>query len=1385
VRIRRLELFGFKSFKDKTIVSFDQPITAIVGSNGCGKSNVVDALYWVMGDMSPKHLRGHSMVDVIFSGSRDSAPLDMAEVTLVLERDPATDPELPPQFQASLEIQITRRYYRSGDSEYLINRVPCRLRDIQEFFMDTGVGAKAYSIIEQGAISRLVTQKPEDRRVVIEEVAGVLKFKARKAETERKIENSRINLTRIDDILKDLQKQLGTLKRQAEKAERFRAYSDELKQLEIQMGCQEWITRSETKGQALLMSGELSQIKSEKEAALYDRRSRLEALAEELQNLEEELAARRGRARESELRLKDLGTSIATVETKRDGLTHRLESDEGALQQIEARSVELASEIEIFESALQEAQEHSHALAEQVEAQRMEADSLRERTEGLREEFETVRRQLHTEELEQTRFTQQIQSHQRNLNQIDSRCGNLDAQIHNIDGELELRQAERSSTLEHLEVAFSTRTDLEQAKEEVDTELERLETSRTELQSQRDGVRDELSATKIRKEQLEALDRDLAGVDAAGKALAKNLREGRGENEALLLADHIRVPSLLEKAVEAVFGRNLQRVVGSGLGEIKHFRDLISRSNDPSAKTGRMTVWVPEMARHRLLLGGDLQLNSIYMPRLPAQTVRMNGGADALAEFGPSDDAIAQATPVDGAFADAAFPETPGFDGGESLAPAQTDTDSSSPATSENFVPLQADGEQSAIPTPNEDFAPLHGEGDSASVSPVYARSEDFAVISEDRPGATYTLSEPSASTPGPDGLVEMEAAVPAFNPTIEKVPTVRDFLMGHPGVVGPLYELIKAESPAGADLAWLNLVRDVWVVRDTDTIEELHPLLAGLPVSFVTLAGDVVTKDGYVDLTPVESIPGAESLGLIQRKREISELRATATRLEGELRTAQDRLDACIQAIAREKEKFRELTTRLAALNPDVEKHSLLLRQVEAQLARLSEKQTLLREDLERSRLEKEEITQRVAELTEQLSAAEGRREETRARLDELDGELKSLLALLRDAEQKLQGLSQDQKRHDQKTAELQTKRATAEQERTLSSARRQHLDAGIVQLRSEIEALVAELELVREERLTQETIFETFRAEEREAKDLVEQGRAGQSDLQRQADLLGEELQSVMTRQKDVDQELAVNDVEIRNLKERIMAQYQISLDELTEDKLRELATPADLEIIADFEAARRHTANLRSKIDNLGKINMVAVEEYESVSQRYEYLFIQRQDLYDAITQLVDAIDRIDKESRHRFAEAFTAVNEAFRTTFPVLFGGGQAELRLTNPDNMLETGVDIVAQPPGKKLQSVTLLSGGEKALTAVSLIFGIFSIKPSPFCVLDEVDAPLDDANVARFNTQVRRMSETSQIIMITHHKKTMESCDGLFGVTMEKPGISNIASAKLSELKNA
>lgn len=1254
MKILRLELFGFKSFKDKTIITFDQPITAIVGSNGCGKSNVVDALYWVMGDMSPKHLRGSHMSDVIFSGSRDAAALDLAEVTLVLERNPETDPELPPQFQGSNEIQITRRYYRSGDSECFINKVHCRLRDIQEFFMDTGLGAKAYSIIEQGAIMRMVTQKPEERRTVIEEVAGIMKFKARKAETERKLEHAQTNLQRIDDIVKDLQKQLGTLKRQAEKAEKYRVMSEELKHLEIRLASREWVERNQNRSEAIYTINDM-QKKHEVAQALHEsEKIRVEELRTELGLVETELLARRDKSRELELGLKDSESKLSTLEARKEQLSRRLGQDRLHLEEIQSREESLSQELNQLEEELAQVKGESETYHAQANEAATQVQEIRSRSEEIRREVESARKELHAQEINETRLTQQIQESQRSLAQLKSREESLQFQLGNLETEHELRNSERQSMLDYLEVAFSKRSDLESEKNVVDADLARLEKDRADFQVERDDIKRELTGVQVRKEQLEALQRDLEGVNATSRVMALNLRE-KGETQNLL-ADVIQAPVLLEKAVEAVLGRNLQRVLATSFDAVDELQRVLASSSDKEARQGRASLWLSELSAKQAQRQGGTDLDSIFMS------------------------------------------------------------------------------------------------------APISAAPEEI---------------------PGPDGL--MASAFTEVQPPA--LLSAKQYLLNHPEVIGPLTQLIRNESQV-SDAPWLELFKDYWVLKSRDALSELSNILAGMPVNFVSLDGDLLTQEGYLDLAPTEASK-EQSVGLVQRKREIFELGAKAEVLDAKLLRASNKLSEVVEAYLRAKEKFQDLTARLSAINPDVEKHSSLLRQVEAQVARLLEKRSHLGEELLRSQTEQTEVSQKLETLSQDVGALTEKKETLSLGLEEAEQKLENVRGEQQVCEDSLRTLQKSAQEIDRKLSDLRARKAAGEQEQSLSETRKGQITVEIARLDGEIgdiEQNFNEEMIVRDEqdmlfKEAAEAVLTYARSFEKQKEEAL--------DSQRKLEKLSSELQILAVGMKDVEQAVAINEVELKNISARLLEQYQIALETLNEEQMKELLAPSDIEEMADPETGKQRATTLRQRIDNLGKINMVAIEEFAELSQRHEYLFIQRQDVADGISQLREAIDKIDSESRHRFAEAFTAVNEAFQKTFPVLFGGGNAELRLTVPDNLLETGVEIVAQPPGKKLQSVTLLSGGEKALTAVSLIFGIFSIKPSPFCVLDEVDAPLDDSNVNRFNTQVRRMALTSQMILITHHKKTMESCDALFGVTMEQPGISKVASAKLGELKPA
>jgi chromosome segregation protein len=635
--------------------------------------------------------------------------------------------------------------------------------------------------------------------------------------------------------------------------------------------------------------------------------------------------------------------------------------------------------------------------------------------------------------------------------------------------------------------------------------------------------------------------------------------------------------------------------------------------------------------------------------------------------------------------------------------------------------------------------------------------------------------------------LAEASEEVPSgafvsIRESAQTLQSVAQYLESREDVIGELSRVVC--DPSTARPNWAPLLDGFYLVRSRDSFSSIVKDLGMIPTHLVSLEGDVLWSNGCLDLAAIESSEAQQVSGLIQRKRLISELKGEETTLQEQLFEAQAKLEMLQTAFSQAKEKFRQLAGRLASLNPDVERHTLFLRQVEAQVARLQEKEELLKGEIAEIGTQSASLEQRSQELAESLASSQLERQSREEDFERHSIELREAEQQLRESAVLVDQTRAQTKSLDRQIADLENKRSALAQEKLLTQARLeqlqgeiQGLDLQLVELRTKIE----ENSLVQNSKRLSLNQAESEETESSE-KLLAERQQARTS--QALVDQVNSEVQKLFTELAELEQNLAVHEVELKNLSERIEASYQIKLADLSDEQLKDFAQAPTLEEIMDPESGKRRAQQIRNRIDNLGKINMVAVEEFEELRKRYEYIFIQREDLSEGLRQLRDAIDRIDRESKERFAQAFQAVNEAFQKTFPILFGGGNAELRLTDPTNLLETGVDIVAQPPGKKLQSISLLSGGEKALTAVSLIFGIFSIKPSPFCVLDEVDAPLDDANVGRFNKAVREITQTSQVIMITHHKKTMESCDSLYGVTMEQPGISKLASVRIAQLKN-
>lgn len=1256
MKILRLELQGFKSFKDKTIIHFDQPITAIVGSNGCGKSNVVDALYWVMGDMSPKHLRGSQMTDVIFSGTKTTTAMDMAEVTLVMGRDSETDPTLPPQFQTMDEIQITRRYYRHGESEYFINRVTCRLRDIQEFFMDTGIGAKSYSIIEQGAITRMVAQKPEERRLVIEDVAGITKFKARRAETERKLEQSNLNLQRIDDLVKDMQKQLATLQRQAEKAQKYKEWTEELKELEIRVAGKEWTTRRDRLNQSKDDTKLASEKLTELETSLASSKEELQKCRELLESSDSDLSQMRSTRQSHELFVKERLGSLQALHSKEETLTKRNESDQRIFVELGSRSQVLETQITEIATKLANTEAEAASYIQRIEEARSGIDKIRFEVEELRKNQEDYQRELHLQELSITKLSQEIQSDQKQNVSLEDRQSVIEELRVDIERELNVKSQERSGAEQLLQEAFTERKDLEEQKSSIDNRIQNFEVALAASSDKLLKSQETLTRDQLRLQHLSDLQKNLEGIGAASKNFTLYLKD-KGIFSPLI-ADQIRVPQLLERAVESAFGELLETVVLKSSADAEDLMRHLQETSDVEAKASRVKFFIEDY-------------------------IRLEKASDSPTSADPI------STVTQGSF------------------------DSTTP--------------------------------------------ESISYIPE---------------APGPDNVVSFATE------TVRAPMTLDRYLREHPKVVGRLDELMKDESSVIP--LWASSFKNWWVVRDRTAFELLRPSLNSDQV-LVSLDGDLCYPNGFVDYAPLAENPNS-STHLVQRKRELEELTIKVSEYTQIVQGFLTEVEETKRSLQVEREAYKLLTQRLVALNPGLQKHTDLIRDLEAHVARLTEKKEGLTREFTVNAEKLENLRVSLQEKNESLLSRSQERNETQAAFEKAHSQLSEVQVQYKSQSSQLDVMQAEYNAVLKKLSFEKTEQATYLQERNSITLRIQQLEIDLKEIEVALEQItVSRGEIAAEVRVLEEKLSEYVEVESRLETQTKDQKKQVTS-LETSVSTFQVDLQKEFERLKNLEQDTAVNEVEIRNIEDRIASSYQLRLAELPGEELQKILAPSDLEEDINPELNKEKVERLKGKVDRLGKINMVAMEEYQDLGKRYEYLYVQKQDLADAIKSLYDAIERIDQESRQRFEESFTAVNEAFRKTFPIMFGGGQAELKLTNPDNMLESGVEIVAQPPGKKLQSVTLLSGGEKALTAVSLIFGIFSIKPSPFAVLDEVDAPLDDTNVGRFNTQVRNMSESSQIIVITHHKKTMEHADALYGVTMEEPGISKIASAKLGKI---
>ncbi len=1286
MRLERLEINGFKSFSDRSELAFDKGVTAIVGPNGCGKSNVADAITWVMGEQSAKSLRGERMEDVIFSGSDARKPTAAAEVRLrftgvlktvsgpAFPEDPedTKDPghqvngngrghrdEAPGNGHGNgnghghgqvvvseliqsiaREVEVTRRLFRSGESEYLIDGQTCRLRDVHDLLMDTGLGAKAYAIIEQGKIGMILSLRPIDRRQLIEEAAGVTKYKARRRSAELKLEAARQNLLRVDDIVFEVDKQRGTLKRQAARARRYQKLRDELRRWEKVLFARKYARLAEA-------------IESAR-SSLTDARDRSSVASSRVATVDSDLGRLRIEMAEAEARATNTREAAHARELSMNRQQQQIVFDREQIASLDTRAALMASEVATIEARREPAR---LALAGRREAA-IEAGAWRERA--------------------ATRLATESEGYEAAHREIEG----LESDV----------EAARSDVFSAINSATALRHALENAATARDRAAETLH----KLAVEADDVR---------------------------------IQSVRAEGERTAASDGLR------RAHDAIESTRIARLAReSELADARIEHEWRARS-----------VRVAEQA----LAGLEARLKSL----VEFEAARASYGDAPRAVLAQANGKVNQ----QGAIAD--------------------------------YLEAEAGYERAVDAYLGDLLQHVVVE------TPEHAAAGFDVVCAAGAGRCGFLITDGAGLSPEPPPLSPPEG-LRALSSTVR--------------VNGPFAEAIR------------RAIGDAWIADSYERAQDASRLTT-VPV---------LTVDGAVFRGPQLVSGGSrdDARGILETKREITEARERIRVERAALFKLAEETAALEGAMATASHAIAALDAEYHAQEKAVVGLDAQLQHATDEVARRAQKS----EQLARERYQADEERDALDRRQDEARASIGRLQDEQQRADERLTEAQRRLFEAREAAEDLSqraaeagaahaamveraaGLAADVQRLDEAAAELDARATSLASELEVTRRRVAELGAAIVAGEAQLDADVNTLDALR--------------MDVRHADDFVSALRIATDEHEASLKVARGALESIRSLVAELDVARATAESDLAHLAASCLDAVQATLDEvrvdvdelelageltpdarvicaeepeeLGDDATAGLEPCATTAVAQGFRAtdagvaqdsspalegakekalsAEEAIARLRAKIDRLGPVNMMAVEQFDELETRHAFLTKERKDLVDSIAQTSEAIKRIDETTRERFNEALAAINLNFQETFGTLFGGGRAGLTLLDETDPLESGIEIIAQPPGKRLQSVQLLSGGEKALTAIALMFGMFKYKPSPFCLLDEIDAPLDDANIGRFVEMLRGMQQHTQFIVITHNRKTMEIADRLYGVTMEEPGVSKLISVQLN-----
>lgn len=1176
--LKRLELLGFKSFPDKTIIKFTPGVTSIVGPNGCGKTNILDSIRWVLGEQRVSLLRGTKMEEIIFNGTHDVKPLGMAEVTLVIQNNRGV---LPTEYS---EVQITRRLFRSGESEYLLNKVPCRLKDISDLLMDTGVGSHIYSVIQQDMIEAILSDKADERRFLFEEAAGISKYKNRKKAAMRKLEATEGDLLRLKDIVAEVNTQVNSLRRQMNKAQKYKSLSEELKGWEIFLG-----------------KNAVEELQNEKRRLLGERESQSDA------KLKQDT---------------DINALSATQEEERKNLTD-IDRRLGELSNRIYEKSEAAHAIETDITVLRERRDNSRQL---IEKNRLDIEAYKKRREILLEQIAQTENDLKNLEEKLGQLTSEMTSAEQNLTQADDLILNarrerddLSQKLMSLESRLSAGKTDDSNIKEQkgeLEASLAT---FQQQKADSVRHKEQLAETKANIENKLNTLKTQINESQTRRENLE---REISDLDQQLDDVSGEIFELTASLEAAEARCH-----LLREMVTHYEG------FSSGVVAVMEDRE-----------------------------------------RWPGL---MGTIADSMIPRDGYDEAI-----------EAALGDIAGF---------MLCRDRSTAEQIIDYLKNESRGKAGLLITSNVDI-----------------------------------LGETTRPTLNGDGFIGWA----------DEFVTVSDDLRALAKLLLSRVAVIKTDGANGI-------------------VDQLPPYFTAVTTDGRRFDGKAIISGG-----------AREGLSLLGRKEKIEQQEQDTNEIKSRLNLAKESRNRITSSLGARQAEIRSVIDALDSLKEEMETN-------EKELTGNQYEYQTVENDLAR-------FNKNIGELNTKIEALNSRQYSLNLNFDQLAREKSELVKVLDD--------------HDSKTTDLE--KASQEAESTYSNlqisqiemrSRREQLESQIKHTHELIAEIDSNSDTKAEEIVRAENDIESAGGRiielERNLKDTFD-ARTAISDqqtvvrdqhsvIQEGLDTREKEIKTLRHSREEVSDKLhsieiriAEIESELRNIVQKMKEEYDIDIQEAS-------AEPPSPEVPAEERANRMH--ELKERLKDFGAVNLLALEEFDSTRERQEFLTTQMEDLLNAKSTLQSTISKINQTARKLFVETFDKVRANFKQVFEELFTGGEADVRMVNEDDPLESAIEIIARPRGKKLLSIAQMSGGERALTAISLLFAIYLAKPSPFCILDEIDAPLDDANIHRFLRIIKTFSEQTQFIIITHNKITMEAADILYGVTMETPGVSKVVSVRFNE----